>query len=256
MTLRRAAVALVAVACAAVAVAVGLAFTRGDDGASPSPRLHVAPSPRETPRLTQEPTLRPRGPFGAQLGRRTQLRASPGGRVVAALGTRTGYGSERVLSVVGRRGPWLAVLSHYMPNSRPGWIRADSATLLHQPYTLHVDLSARELEVRHEGRRVRRVTVAIGRPGTTTPTGRFAVTDRLRITGGRGPYGCCALALTGRQPNVPQGWSGGDRIAIHGTSSEASLGTPASSGCLRAADRDMRWLLARVPVGAPVTVRA
>ncbi len=168
---------------------------------------------------------------------------------------RTGFGSARVLAVAERRGRWLAVLSEHVPNSRTGWISAEAATLLHEPYTLQVDLSDRELLVRHEGRAVRRIDVAVGRPGTTTPTGRFAVTDRLRVQGG-GAYGCCALALTGRQPDVPQGWSGGDRIAIHGTTKEASIGTPASSGCLRARDRDMRWLMRRVPLGAPVRIRA
>lgn len=251
MTVRRRAAALLAVVCA---VAAGtLLLTRGDDGGQTTPRLRAVPPPGSRP--NPAPTIRPRGPFGAQLARRTQLRASPGGRVLLSLGRRTGYGSARVLSVVGRRGRWLAVLSEHVPNSRAGWIPADSATLLHLPYTLQVDLSERELVVHHEGRPVRRITVAVGRPGTTTPTGRFAVTDRLRIAGGS-PYGCCALALTARQPNVPQGWSGGDRVAIHGTSNEATLGTPASSGCLRAAERDMRWLLARVPDGAPVRIRA
>jgi lipoprotein-anchoring transpeptidase ErfK/SrfK len=249
----RAAAALAAIGCAAAAGA--LLLRAGADDANQPPRARIAPPPRGTP-LTREPALPPRPPFGAQLARRTLLRASPGGRVILALGMRTGYGSARVMAVVARRGRWLAVLSPHVPNSRAGWIRAAHATLLHEPYTLHVDLSARELVVRHDGRPVRRVTVAVGRPGTSTPTGRFAVTDRLRITGGRGAYGCCALALTGRQPNVPQGWSGGDRIAIHGTSNAATVGTAASSGCLRAGDRDMRWLLGRIPLGAPVRIRA
>jgi len=247
----RAAVALAAVACACAAAALLLAG-RGDEV---TPRSSDPP-PRELRRPAPQPAVGRRGPIGAQLVRRTQLRERPGGRVVRALGKRTGYGSARVLWVVARRGRWLAVLSHHMRNSRAGWIPADSATLLFEPYTLHVDLSERELVVRHEGRAVRRVTVAIGRPGTSTPTGRFAVTDLLRVDGGRGAYGCCALALTGRQPNVPQGWGGGDRIAIHGTTNQATLGTPASGGCLRAADRDMRWLLARVRLGAPVRIRA
>lgn len=250
MTVRRGAAALVAIACALGAGA--LLLSRGDDDRT-TPRLRAVAPPGSLP--TRNPTLRPRGPFGAQLARRTQLRASPGGRVLLSLGTRTGYNSARVLSVVGLRGRWLAVLSDHVSNSRTGWIPADSATLVHEPYTLLIDLSDRELIVHREGRPVRRVTVAVGRPGTTTPTGRFAVTDRLRIDGGS-PYGCCALALTARQPNVPQGWTGGDRVAIHGTSNEATLGTPASSGCVRVGDRDMRWLLARVPLGAPVRVRA
>jgi len=244
--------------CAAVAAGGALLLTGDEDGAPRPPTARLAPPPRETPQLTREPTLRPRGPFGAQLARRTWLRASPGGRAIVTLGMRTGYGSARVMSVVARRGRWLGVLSPHVPNSRAGWIRADSATLLHEPYTLHVDLSERVLVIRREGRAVRWVAVAIGRAGSTTPTGRFAVTDRLRIGDGAGQsaYGCCALALTGNQPNVPQGWSGNDRLAIHGTSNETTVGTPASSGCLRARERDMRWLLARVPLGAPVRIRA
>ena len=38
---------------------------------------------------------------------------------------------------------------------------------------------SRTLELRRGGRTVRRVTVAVGRPGSPTPTGRFAVTDKL-----------------------------------------------------------------------------
>jgi lipoprotein-anchoring transpeptidase ErfK/SrfK len=248
----RAALAGLALAIACVVVVV--LVSGGDDEPAPPPK-RLAPAPSNTPPV-QKPAPPPRAPFGAQLARRTQLRASPRGRVIAVLGMRTEYGSARVLSVVQRRPGWLGVLSERAGNGRVGWIPAAAATLLHEPYTLHVDLSKRQLVVRRERRVVRRLAVAVGRAGVTTPTGRFAITDRLRIEGPRGPYGCCALALTGRQPNVPQGWSGGDRIAIHGTSKESSVGTAASSGCLRALDRDMRWLLARVPDGAPVRIRA
>jgi lipoprotein-anchoring transpeptidase ErfK/SrfK len=161
-----------------------------------------------------------------------------------------------VLAVVARRGDWVGVLSDHMPNSRAAWVPAAAVELLHEPYRLDVDLSKRRLTVRHEGRVVRRIQVAIGKPGTATPTGRFAVTDSLRIGPDSPQYGCCALALTARQPNIPQGWSGGDRIAIHGTTAEGSIGTAASNGCLRASDEDMRWLLPRVTLGAPVRIRA
>jgi len=175
---------------------------------------------------------------------------------VRTLGRRTEFRSQRVLAVVARRGRWLGVLSEHMPNSRAGWIPADSAELLRQPYRLDVNLSKRRLTVRHDGRVVRRIRVAVGRAANATPAGRFAVTDTLRIGGGSAAYGCCALALTGRQANVPQGWTGGDRLAIHGTSNEDTIGTPASSGCLRARDADMRWLLRRITLGAQVRIRA
>ena len=79
---------------------------------------------------------------------------------------------------------------------------------------IHVDRSARRLTVRRGGRMPRRVRVAVGRPGTETPTGRFAVTDKLHTKRADSPYGCCALALSGHQPKLLPGWPGGDRLAI------------------------------------------
>jgi lipoprotein-anchoring transpeptidase ErfK/SrfK len=247
---RRAVVAILAVAALAAAAA-GILLLRGGE-----PERSEMP-PRAVPRMPERAEVQaPRPPFGARLLRRVLLRARPGGRVVRALGTRTGYGSPRVLAVVARRGKWLGVLSQYRPNSRAGWIPASGALLLHEPYSLDVDLSSRTIVVRRDGRVRRRIVVAIGRSQNPTPTGRFAVTDLLRIGRGAGAYGCCALALTARQRDVPQGWTGGDRLAIHGTSNEASLGNAVSSGCLRASELDMRWMLARVALGAMVRVRA
>lgn len=243
---------------AVVAVAGAALWLLGRPG---DPQRADGPSVRSPEQASrppaQRPSLRRQWPLGARLTRRVQLRASPGGRVVGTLARRTEYESERVLAVVARRPGWYGVLSESMPNSRAGWIPADAVSLRYEPYTLFVDLSERRLVVRHDGRVVRRMTVAVGRPGTDTPTGRYGVTDSLRVSGsGDGPYGCCAIALTGRQPNVPQGWSGGDRIAIHGTSNEATLGTAASSGCIRASERDMRWLMERLPLGTTVRITA
>jgi hypothetical protein len=229
---------------------------------APSDEDRPAPDPQWREQAERMPPPRrsvvrpPRGPLGARLVRPVVLRDRPGGRMLRSLGRRTEFGSKRVLAVVGQRAGWLAVLTPHMPNSRAGWIPADGAQLLFEPYTLHVDLSARSLVVRQRGRVARRIAVAIGRPGTATPTGRFAITDTLVTRRTGGPYGCCALALTGRQPNIAQGWTGGDRLAIHGTPSEHTIGTAATSGCLRARKADMRWLVAKVPLGAPVRIRA
>lgn len=81
------------------------------------------------------------------------------------------------------------------------------------------------------------------------------MTDTLRLTGGS-PYGCCAIALTARQKSIPQGWTGGDRVAIHGTDNPASIGKAVSHGCLRTAEDDLRWLLARIPLGSHVEIVA
>jgi lipoprotein-anchoring transpeptidase ErfK/SrfK len=99
------------------------------------------------------------------------------------------------------------------------------------------------------------MTVGVGRPGSPTPLGRFAVTDKLS-GGAYGPYyGCCILALSAHQPNLPPGWPGGDRIAIHGTNDPGSIGAATSAGCPHALDVDLRVLMRRVPLGTPVFVR-
>jgi lipoprotein-anchoring transpeptidase ErfK/SrfK len=242
---------LVAVVLAALAfgaaVVVLLSGGSGDPAGPPAPREAV-----RTPAQRSAPAA----PLGARLLRRTQLRARPGGRVVASIGTVTEYRSKRVLAVVERRGAWLGVLSEDMPRNRVGWIPTAAAELRPEPYGIEVDLSRRRMTVLHGDRAVRRMRVAVGLPGTATPTGRYGVTDALRIGGGSAAYGCCALALTARQPNVPQGWTGGDRVAIHGTNNLAALGTAASAGCLRTRNVDMRYLMKRIRLGAPVHIRA
>ncbi len=201
-----------------------------------------------------------RGPRPHRLAvvrRPVPLSHRPGGGRRQRLGSVTAFGSPQVLAVAARRGDWLGVVTTSRPNNRLAWVHGWAAglRLRRTRWSLHADLSARTLTLRKGRRRVHRMTVAIGRPGSETPTGRFAVTDRL--SGSRfGPYyGCCILALSGHQPNTPPGWTGGNRLAIHGTDSPSTIGAAASAGCLRAADRDLQVLMRNVPLGAPVFVR-
>jgi len=115
-------------------------------------------------------------------------------------------------------------------------------------------VSDRTLVLRRGDRRVRRLSVAVGASGSPTPTGRFAVTDKLSGSRFSPSYGCCILALSGHQTNTPAGWQGGDRLAIHGTNTPATIGTAASAGCLRAADLPLQALMRSVPLGTPVFV--
>jgi lipoprotein-anchoring transpeptidase ErfK/SrfK len=209
--------------------------------------------PQEPYKRADAPDPAPEGRWlTARLLRRTQLRTAPGGRRVATLRQVTEFGSPTVLAVVARRPGWLSVLT--VGHTRPGWIPEDAARLGATDYSARVDRTARRLELLRGKQVVRRLPVAIGLPGYPTPVGRFAVTDELKMTPG-GPYGCCAIALTGRQTHLPAGWTGGDRIAIHGTPATESIGQAASLGCLRAHDRDVKALIRALPLGAPVFVR-
>ena len=192
----------------------------------------------------------------ARVVRRTAVRARPGGRVVARIDRRTEFGSPRVLAVTARRGGWLRVTASELANGRHGWIRAPAARLGGVTVWIRVDRSKRQATLRRGARVLRRFPVAVGRPGTETPLGRFAVTDLLRTRNADSPYGCCAVALSGHQTKLLPGWPGGDRLAIHATPNPETVGRPASLGCMRAYDEDIRVLMRRVPLGAPVVVVA
>jgi hypothetical protein len=184
----------------------------------------------------------------------------PNGTPIARLRTTTPFGEPRTLGIVKVRDRkrWLGVHSPVFANDEMGWIPNDPKTLaLSRTKTaLHISLSEARVRVRRAGKVVYELPIAIGSAGTSTPAGRFQVTDKLPASRFPvGPYGCCIIALSARQPNLPAGWAGGDRIAIHGTDTPESIGTAASSGCLRAADADLRFLMRDVPVGAPVFIR-
>lgn len=81
------------------------------------------------------------------------------------------------------------------------------------------------------------------------------------------PLYYCIVVLTlptdksGGDPRNPLGprWldlsiGGGGTYGIHGNSNPASIGTYASSGCIRMYDKDIIWLYDRVPLGTPVTI--
>jgi hypothetical protein len=184
------------------------------------------------------------------------LRSHPGGARIASIGTTTEFGSPQRLAVVGRDGKWLQVTSSDLPNHRFGWMRMGRARVTSTPFSLTIDLSSKLLLLKKHGSVKRTMRIGVGRAGSPTPTGRFGITDKL--AGARyGPYyGCCILALSAHQPSLPSGWTGGDRIAIHGTNAPSTIGAAASAGCLHARDADLRLLMRRLPLGARVTIHA
>ena len=186
------------------------------------------------------------------------VRTRPFGPTMERLGSTTPFGSERALSLVKRlRGRWLAVTSPELGNGRLGWIDARAGGLRYARTRLEivVDLSRRQLLLRSGSSVLRRVRVGIGRPGSPTPTGRFAVTDKLPGPTYSAYYGCCILALSATQPNLPAGWTGGNRIAIHGTPDASDFGAAVSAGCVHAPDDALRYLMRTVPLGTPVVIR-
>ena len=186
------------------------------------------------------------------------LRSRPFGPVVAHVGALTQFGSRRVLGVVAtRRGRWLAVTEAGVAGNRVVWVDARAGGLRYSrtPLELDVDLSDRTLTVRRGEAVLRRASIGVGAFDSPTPTGRFALTDKLDGASFSTTYGCCILALSAIQPNPPRGWTGGNRVAIHGTLSPSDFGQAVSAGCVHAPDADLRWLMRVAPLGTPVVIR-
>lgn len=213
----------------------------------PLPQAIGQPFPSDPKSAYQYPT--------AFVKKATVLYEEPGGKAKVRIAAKTEWDSPRVLGIVKREGSWLAVLAPELKNGEVGWIRDDDVDRLATvSWSVNVDLSQRRLVVRRNGKDVRDMKVGVGRSDSPTPTGRFAVTDKLRVNDPGSPYGCCVVALTGHQTKLPVGWPGGDRLAVHATEDTSGLGQAVSLGCLRADPKKARWMLETLPLGTPVFI--
>lgn len=222
----------------------------------PLARHEAEPSHRIAVHRSRRPRTEGIG-ISVRPGRVVAAFAAPGEAApLALLGPRTEFGSRRVLPVVARRHGWLRVLG-VSAGGDAGWVRWSDDRLELRPlrWKLVVHRSRNELTVLRAGRAVKRLDVGLGRSGSPTPLGRFAVTDKLSGAPYGGAYGCCILALSGRQPNLPPGWTGGDRLAIHASGSTGGVSN-GSAGCVVGSNSDLAWLMRRVPLGTVVTVRS
>jgi hypothetical protein len=187
------------------------------------------------------------------LGDTVVLRAEPGGKPLVRLGVQGPLGGPLVLGVVGVRGSWVEVTAEALPNGHFGWVKFGRDVAVHTVrWELRASLSRRELDVLRGGELVRSIPVGIGAPNSPTPTGHFAVAEKL--TGAFGPaFGPRILVLTARQPRLPPGWdtSVTHYVAIHSGSGQ---GAAVSAGCLHATEAQVRWLMRTVPLGTPVLI--
>jgi len=233
-----------AAALAVCAYLVGLFALHAQDAAS-APRIGTAVAVVRT----KAPARPKPGSLIAIVRHEIVVRSAPNGPAVARISPRTQFGSRQTLAVTHTTRAGFRVITTDLPNSRTGWVARSGLSFRRTHLSLEVDLSRQLLRVRNGAHVLRWIHVGIGAPGTSTPTGRFAVTDKLNGAAYSPVYGCCILALSGHQTNLPQGWTGGDRLAIHW----GSLGA-LSTGCLHASTGDLRFLMRSVPLGAQVVI--
>src|SRR6266550_7437970 len=106
-----------------------------------------------------------------------------------------------------------------------------------------------------EGDRVLRVyDVAVGKPSTPTPEGKFAIINRVP-----NPtyYASSGTVAPGKGNPLGSRWMGlsAKGYGIHGTNVPSSIGKAASHGCIRMRQQDLEVLFDLAHVGATVELR-
>ena len=148
---------------------------------------------------------------------------------------------------------WGQVEIPYVWPRRDGWIPLHGLSHSQTAVQVHVDLSKHWVKVTRFGKVVAGFPAATGASWSPTPPGDYFVTDRIPFSAG-GPLGSFAFGISGIQPHLPAGWSGGNQLAIHGTSDASSIGRSASAGCVRVSETSLHTMLPLLKLGTPVVI--
>jgi lipoprotein-anchoring transpeptidase ErfK/SrfK len=180
----------------------------------------------------------------------------PGGPVVGHLAQTTPLGSHSWVWALSesKNGRWARIVLPWRPNGRTGWIAVAHRNVDRTAVWVKADLSRRTVTLFRGERVLKRFRAAIGASGSPTPVGKFSVTDLVATGDPYGSFGWYAFGLSGHQPNLPDGWGGGDQLAIHGTNDPSSIGRAASAGCLRVSAHALGVLKRHLRLGTPVII--
>ena len=152
---------------------------------------------------------------------------------------------------------WVEVLLPRRPNGTRGWIPADVLSLKTTSVRISIDISDRRLTLYRAGRRVLRAPIAVGAPGTPTPTGPlFAIAEVIPTNQPGAFLGPIVMPLTGFSETLNEFAGGNGRVAIHGTSLPQLIGSAVSHGCMRMRNSDVLRVAATARPGTPVSIRA
>jgi hypothetical protein len=154
---------------------------------------------------------------------------------------------------VSDNGRWGRVEIPYAWPRRTGWILLTGLQRGSTWITVEVDLSRHRIIVERRGHRAFSMRAATGAQASPTPPGHYFVTDRVPFAAGSS-YGSFAFGISGIQPHLPPGWSGGNQLAIHGTNAPWTIGRSASAGCLRVSESSLHRLLPLLKLGTPIVI--
>jgi hypothetical protein len=226
--------------------------------------LHDQPYPPRPPHVeTSQPR---RGPHGIPLGPQLLVRVPAGGIVAHLAPSRSsravgsvvpsskyyGFPLTIWIEATDATGSWGKVQLPYSWPRTDGWIPLRGLSRSRTDVIVSVDLSEHAVRVFRSGKLRYRVRGATGAASSPTPVGDYVVTDRVPFAGGA--LGTFAFGISGIQPRLPAGWSGGNQLAIHGTNEPWSIGRSVSAGCVRVSEWSLDRLRPLLRLGTPVII--
>lgn len=136
----------------------------------------------------------------------------------------------------------------------PARVRSgQSLKVLQGPFDALISVGQFELIVLQQGKYIKHYRIGIGK-NDSTPLGEFKVQDKLVNPTYYGPDG--VIAADDPQNPLAERWIGiGNGYGIHGTIEPQSIGTEASRGCIRLANKDVEELYDLLVPGSHVLIR-
>ena len=217
-------------------------------------RAVQAVQPAPAPAIPSGPQLLVHVPGAGIVAHRSPSASSPRAGIVAA--TSKYYHVPITLWVedTSANGAWGKVQLPYVWPRIDGWIPLRGLKRVTTGVVVSVDLSEHTVRVYQHGQLRYHVAGATGSAWSPTPTGDYVVTDRVPFGAGS-PLGSFAFGISGIQPRLPSGWSGGNQLAIHGTNDPSSIGRSVSAGCVRVSEWSLAHFEPLLQLGTPVLIR-
>ncbi len=156
---------------------------------------------------------------------------------------------------------WVKLRLPGRPNDAAGWAPARRLLLRRTPWRLVISVDRRTLVVYRAGSPMRTLHAVVGAPATPTPRGLFSIVHAWR-SNPDAFVGSWVLGLTAHSDVLRHFEGGSGEVGIHGRGGASladPLGSAASHGCIRLANRSIDWLVRTVGrrrlSGIPVVVR-
>jgi lipoprotein-anchoring transpeptidase ErfK/SrfK len=181
--------------------------------------------------------------------------AAPGKPPIAVLPA-TELGAPTWVPVVQSSPRWDRVLLPSRPNRATGWIftggtAGSQLEIRRSAYLIRIETGARKLIVDDDGRSLGTWTVAVGAPGTPTPTGR---TFLLALLAPPHPTYSPLILPLGVHSNAFSTFGGGPgTVGLHGWPDPSVFGHAISNGCVRVPPAALH-VLSGIPLGTLVLI--